>query len=80
MKNGQDAAELPRRKRGRPPGSRKTTSKSEQKSSEPRNEQLATIGTSSEKRWNSDEGTSSLYTRSMRNNSLMDRRRGPNCI
>ena len=59
MKNGQDAAELPRRKRGRPPGSRKTT-KPELKSSEPRNEQPATIGTSSEKRWNSDEGTSSL--------------------
>ena len=59
MKNGQDAAELPRRKRGRPPGSRKTT-KPELKSSEPRDEQPATIGTSSEKRWNSDEGTSSL--------------------
>jgi DNA-binding phage protein len=31
MINGQDAAELPRRKRGRPPGSRKTTSMSKQR-------------------------------------------------
>src|SRR5450432_2578891 len=59
MKNGQDAAELPRRKRGRPPGSRKTTV-SEQKRSEPRDEQLIAIGTSGEKGWSPDEGASSL--------------------
>jgi len=47
MKNGQDAAELPRRKRGRPPGSRKTT-KPELKRSEPRDDQPVTIGTSGE--------------------------------
>src|SRR5450631_3996359 len=52
MKNGQDAAELPRRKRGRPPGSRKTTI-------EPRDKQLIAIGTSGEKGWSPDEEASS---------------------
>jgi hypothetical protein len=59
MTNGQDAAELPRRKRGRPPGSRKTTA-SEQKRSEPRDEQLVTSDTSSEKGETPDEEASSL--------------------
>lgn len=39
MENGQVSGELPRKKRGRPPGSRKTTSTSEQKRSERRDEQ-----------------------------------------
>ena len=59
MKNGQDAAELPRRKRGRPPGSRKTTMP-EQKHLEPRDEQLVTTSTSGEKRWLPDEEASAL--------------------
>ncbi len=44
MRNGQDAAELPRRKRGRPPGSRKTTSTSELKGSERQEEPLVVTG------------------------------------
>ena len=55
MKNGQDAAELPRRKRGRPPGSRKTTSISEQKDSAPRDELPAAINSSAEQKWSSFE-------------------------
>jgi hypothetical protein len=34
MENGQVSGELPRKKRGRPPGSRKMTSTSEQKRAE----------------------------------------------
>ncbi len=52
MRNGQDAAELPRRKRGRPPGSRKTTSTPEQKSSVRREELLVTTSTPDEQTWN----------------------------
>ena len=52
MRNGQDAAELPRRKRGRPPGSRKTTSTSEQRSSERRDELLVATSASGEQKRN----------------------------
>jgi hypothetical protein len=51
MRNGQDAAELPRRKRGRPPGSRKTTSTPEQSDSARREELRVATSTSGEQTW-----------------------------
>ncbi len=55
MINGQDAAELPRRKRGRPPGSRKTTPTSEQRRSEHQEEPLIAISAVGEQKGSSDE-------------------------
>lgn len=55
MKNGQDAAELPRRKRGRPPGSRKKTPVPEQKRLEPRDAQQEVVTASDERKWSSNE-------------------------
>src|SRR5438876_8315489 len=51
MRNGQDAAKLPRRKRGRPPGSRKTTSTPEQRGSERREEPLVATSVAGEQTW-----------------------------
>ena len=62
MINGQDAAELPRRKRGRPPGSRKTASTSEQRRSEPQGKALVVTSAPGEQKQSPDEAVSSLLT------------------